>query len=53
MHKAACLANVYYWNLYYKKNNINKIFECNLSEEEALKIVSKEEYNYLISLTQK
>ena len=27
MHKARSLANVYYWNKYYKKNNIDKITE--------------------------
>ena len=39
MHKARALANVYYWNLYYRKNNINKRFKLYLSNVEALKII--------------
>lgn len=50
MHKARVLANVYYWNLYYLKNNINKKFLLYLSKEEALKIISEDEYNKLLNL---
>ena len=52
IHKARSLANVYYWNNYYKLNNINKKFKMYLSEEEALKIISKEEYKILKELSE-
>ena len=32
-------------------SNIDKTFTCHLPKEEALKIVSEEEYEYLINLT--
>ena len=51
MHKAASLANVYYWNKLYQKLNIDKIFNMNLPKEEALKIIDEEEYNYLLRLS--
>ena len=47
MHKAASLANVYYWNKLYKKLNIDKVFEMHCPEEWALEIISKDEYEYL------
>lgn len=50
MHKATSLANVYFWNKYYKKNNIDKVFKMNLSKEEALNYISEEEYNMLYEL---
>lgn len=50
MHKARVLANVYYWNKYYQKNNINKHFDLNLPDDEALKFISSEELNMLKSL---
>lgn len=53
MHKARSLANVYFWNTYYRKNNIDKRFEMYLPEEEALKIISKEEYDMLKELSSK
>lgn len=52
MHKARVLANVYYWNLYYQKNNIDKKFKLNLPEKDALEIISKEEYDFLVKLSQ-
>lgn len=52
MHKAASLANVYYWNKLYQKLNINKTFKMHLPKEEALKIISEDEYNYLLHLSQ-
>lgn len=52
MHKASSLANVYYWNKLYQYLNINQIFKMYLPKEEALKIISEEEYNYLLNLTQ-
>ena len=53
MHKAASLANVYYWNKLYQKLGVNKIFEMYLPKEEALNIINEQEYNYLLELIQK
>lgn len=55
MHKARILANVYYWNKLFKKLNIEKehIFKMNLPKEEALKIISIDEYNLLLSLVER
>lgn len=53
MHKARSLANVYYWNKYYIKNNIDKVFEMHCPEEWALKIISKDEYEMLKDLTKR
>lgn len=50
MHKARVLANVYYWNLYYEKNNINKVFEMNLPKDDALNFINEKEYNMLLDL---
>ena len=43
MHKARALANVYYWNLYYQQNHINKVFNLYLPDEDCLQIISKKE----------
>jgi uncharacterized protein len=51
MHKASSLANVYYLNTLYSHLNLNQRFPLFLSENEALNIISKEEYNYLIQLS--
>ena len=53
MHKAASLANVYFINKLYKKLNMNDIFKMYLPEEEALKIIDKDEYNYLLKLQER
>lgn len=53
MHKARSLANVYYWNKYYRKNNMDKHFEMHLPKEEALKFISEDEYNMLLELSTK
>lgn len=50
MHKARTLANVYYWNSVYIKLNINTRFKNNLSTEESLKIIDKQELNLLNKL---
>jgi len=50
MHKARALANCYYWNLKYWKNNENLRFKLWLSDEESLKIINKEELNFLKAL---
>lgn len=52
MHQARSLANVYYWNTLYKKLNINKIFSMNIPKEWALQIISEQEYNNLLKLTE-
>lgn len=51
VHKARSLANVYYWNKWYKQNNIDKKFKMWLPKEEALKIIDKQEYNMLLELS--
>lgn len=50
MHKARTLANVYYWNKYYKKHGINKHFEMHLPKDDALKLISNEEYEMLLEV---
>lgn len=50
-HKARVLANVYYWNKLYKKLNIDKTFKCNVPKEWVLEIISEDEYNNLLKLT--
>lgn len=50
MHKARSLANVYYWNKIYQKENINKTFIRYLSDEESLKIIPQDEIDLLNSL---
>jgi radical SAM peptide maturase (CXXX-repeat target family) len=51
MHRSRSLANVYYWNKVYQKNNEDKIFEMHLEKEHALQIISEEEYNMLLELS--
>lgn len=50
MHKARSLANVYFWNTYYRKTNSNKRFKMHCPEEWALQIIDKEEYEKLKEL---
>lgn len=50
MHKARALANCYFWNLKYWKNNENKRMKLWLSDEDALKIISEEELDLLKAL---
>lgn len=50
MHKARALANAYYWNLYYWKHKEAIRFKIWLSDEECLKIISKEELELLKAL---
>lgn len=51
MHKARALANCYYWNLYYKKYNMKNRMKLYLPDQEALKIISIDELNYLKQLS--
>ena len=50
MHRARSLANVYFWNKVYKKNNENKVSRLYLQKEFALQIITEEEYNMLLEL---
>lgn len=50
MIKAQTLANCYFWNKLYKKENKNERFILNLSKEESLKYISLAEYEMLIEL---
>ena len=50
MHKATSLANVYYWNLYFRLSNMPYRFKMWLPKEEALKIINEEEYDLLFKL---
>ena len=50
MHKARSLANVYFWNRVYQKENIDKVFVRHLSDEESLKIIPQDEIDLLNSL---
>ena len=50
MHKARALANCYYWNLKYWKNKENIRMKLWLPDEEALKIINKEELQLLKAL---
>lgn len=47
MHKARALANCYFWNMYYRLHNLNIRFKLWLPDEEALKIITQEELNFL------
>ncbi len=50
-HRARSLANVYYWNKVYQKNNEEEVFPLYLEKEYALQIISEEEYDMLLELS--
>lgn len=50
MHKARALANCYYWNKKYKKNNELKRMKLWLPDEEALQIIDNKELQLLKDL---
>lgn len=50
MHKARALANVYYWNKFYKKYNIDKVKENHCPKEWALELIDENEYEMLNNL---
>ena len=52
MHKARALANVYFWNTYYRMLRKGKRMKCNVPKEWALDIISEDEYNTLIKLAE-
>lgn len=51
MHRARSLANVYYWNKYYIKNNMTKRFPLYLPRNIAKQIISNDEYDKLYQLS--
>lgn len=51
MHKARALANVYFWNTYYRKHNMPVRFKNNVPDEWALNIISNDELNMLKKLS--
>ena len=53
MHKARTLANIYYWNTYYRKHNKEDRMLFWLPKKDALKIIDKEEYKILKNLSYK
>jgi hypothetical protein len=50
MHKARALANVYFWNKYYKLKNIDKIKKNYCPKKWALEIIDEDEYEMLNNL---
>ena len=50
MHKARALGNIYFWNNYYKKHDIDKRMENHVPESWALDIITRAEWDMLNSL---
>ena len=50
MHKARALANVYFWNSYYRKKGIDKHMDNHVPEDWALEIISRKEWDMLNTL---
>lgn len=51
MHRARALANVFYWNLYYIKNNMSRRLPLYLPRSVAKQIISDTEYDMLYKLS--
>ena len=51
MHKARALANAYYWNSYYIKNNLPYRFRVYVPREWAEPIIGREEYEMLVKMS--
>ena len=51
MHKARVLANVYFWNKWYRQQGLEKRFENHCPDEWALEIISQEELDILKQLS--
>lgn len=51
MHRAESLANVYYWNNYYRLHESKERFPLYLSRDIATKMISNEEYDYLLDIS--
>lgn len=47
MHQARALANIYFWNRYYKKMGIDKHMKNYVPEEWALEIINSEELKFI------
>lgn len=52
MHKARVMANVYFWNSLYRKYNLPDRFACNIPQEWALEIITKDEFDLLEALAE-
>lgn len=52
MHKARSLANVYFWNKYYRKHLEDKKFEMHCPKEWAVPIIGEDEYAMLKELSE-
>ena len=52
MHRARALANVYFWNTYYRKKGLLERMECFLPYSRAEEIVDKKEYERLQRLAE-
>lgn len=50
MHRARALANAYYWNRLYRKQNLKKRFKIHVPEEWALEILGQTEWDMLREL---
>lgn len=53
MHRARSLANVYFWNNVFKKNNLSDDFKLQLDKDLALEIIDEKEYEMLYLLSKK
>lgn len=51
MHKARALGNIYFWNKYYRKNNINKRMKIYIPDEWSLEIINETELSMLKELS--
>lgn len=51
MHKGRALANLYFWNTYYRRKGRHDRMECHVPKEWALNIISEDEYNMLLDLS--
>lgn len=51
MHRARALANVYFWNTYYRNKGMKERMKCFLPFERAEEIVNREEYNFLMEIS--
>lgn len=52
MHKARCLANTYYWNTWYRKQNDTRRVKVNCPDEWALQIIDQKELDMLKELAE-
>ena len=52
MHKGRVLANVYYWNQFYKKYGIDKHFDLWVPKQWAVPMIGEEEYKKLVTLVE-